>query len=75
MSGKVYTTGDLRNFLCAAIVAVEEGQLDLEKARQIAKLASQINDSFYAEIKAVQVLARENQAIPQLELLLPHSQV
>ena len=55
MSGKIKTTGELRDFLSAMMVGVKNGDLDLDKASRITKLAGQINESFYAEIKVAQV--------------------
>lgn len=48
---KITTTGELREFLCSAIDAVANGTMDADKARNITKLAGQINESIYAEIK------------------------
>lgn len=49
------TTGALRTFLAEQMVGVQTGAVDVAKASQIVKLAGQINESFYAEIKASQV--------------------
>lgn len=57
MSGKIKTTGELRDFLATMMLGVKNGDLDLDKARNITKLASQINESFYAEIKVAKVRA------------------
>lgn len=57
MSGKIKTTGELRDFLATMMIGVKNGDLDLDKARNITKLASQINESFYAEIKVAKVRA------------------
>jgi hypothetical protein len=48
---KITNTGQLRDFLCAAINAVGNGTMDAEKARNITKLAGQVNESLYAEVK------------------------
>lgn len=48
---QIKRTGDLRQFLADSILAVKEGGMDLQKAREITKLASQINESFYSEVK------------------------
>ena len=48
---KITTTGDLRDFLCSAINSVANGTMDVEKARNITKLAGQVNESFYSEVK------------------------
>jgi hypothetical protein len=52
---KLNTTGKLREYLATALVETKEGKLDLDKARAIAKMAAQINDSFYSEIKLMEV--------------------
>ena len=48
---KIETTADLRKFLCASINSVANGTMDVEKARNITKLAGQVNESIYAEVK------------------------
>lgn len=48
---KITTTGELREFLCAMINGVANGTVDTEKARNVTKLAAQINESFYSEVK------------------------
>lgn len=57
MSGKIKTTGELRDFLVDMILGVKSGDIDLDKASRITKLAGQINESFYAEIKIAKVRA------------------
>jgi len=47
----IKTTGDLREFLVTMMIGVKDGLVDGEDARHITKLASQINESFYSEIK------------------------
>jgi hypothetical protein len=47
----IRTTGQLREFLVSMIIGVKDGDLDLEKARNITKLAAQVNESFYSEVK------------------------
>lgn len=51
MSKSIKTTGDLRNYLSTIMVSVGNGSCDPSKAREIVKLASQINESFYSEVK------------------------
>lgn len=53
----IRTTGELRDFLATMMVGVKNGDLDVDKARTITKLADQINESFYAEVKVAKVLA------------------
>jgi len=52
---KINTSGDLREFLCSTINGVANGTVDADKARNITKLASQVNESFYSEIKIAKV--------------------
>lgn len=57
MAVKIKTTGQLREFLAKMIVDVESGSIDLDKASRITKLAGQINESFYAEVKVAKTRA------------------
>jgi hypothetical protein len=66
MSGKIKTTGDLRDFLALMIVGVKNGDLDLDKASRITKLAGQINESFYAEIKVAKTRLEAGEAMPKM---------
>lgn len=50
-SDKIETTGQLRQFLANAITKVGRGEMSTEEAQKITKLAAQINESFYSEIK------------------------
>jgi hypothetical protein len=52
---KINTTGELRTFLADLLVNVANGSADLDAARAMVKVAAQINESFYSEIKAAQV--------------------
>jgi hypothetical protein len=45
---------------------VKNGDLDLDKARNITKLAGQINESFYAEVKVAKVRAEAGAIMPAL---------
>jgi hypothetical protein len=51
MSKSIKTTGDLRNYLASIMVSVGNGTCAPEKAREIVKVAGQINESFYSEVK------------------------
>lgn len=68
MSGNktIPTTGSLRDFLAMMMVGVKNGDLDLDKARNITKLAGQINESLYAEVKVAKVRAEAGQIAPPL---------
>lgn len=51
----INTAGDLRQFLCNSIDSVAIGTLDIAKAREISKLAGQVNESIYAEVKVARM--------------------
>lgn len=53
---KIKNTGDLREFLCSTINSVANGTIDTDKARNITKLAAQVNESFYSEIKIAKTM-------------------
>ena len=52
---KINTAGDLREFLCSSINSVANGTMDISKAREVTKLAGQVNESFYAEVKVARL--------------------
>lgn len=56
----------MRDFLATMMVGVKNGDLDLDKASRITKLAGQINESFYAEIKVAKVRAEAGENMPAL---------
>jgi hypothetical protein len=66
----IKTTGELRDFLATMMVGVKNGDLDLDKARNITKLAGQINESFYAEVKVAKVRAEAGAIMPALGEML-----
>lgn len=49
--GELKTTGQLRTMLANAAKGVMQGQLDIEKATALHKLAKNISDSLYSETK------------------------
>ena len=51
----INTTGDLRKFLCNSISSVANGTMDIAKAREGTKLAGQVNESFYSEVKVARL--------------------
>lgn len=51
----IKTTGDLRKFLAGALLAVRDGGMTPEIASRVTKLAAQVNESFYSEIKIQKV--------------------
>jgi hypothetical protein len=54
---KITTSGELRQFLCSMINGVANGTVDADKARNVTKLAAQVNESFYSEIKIAKVMS------------------
>lgn len=48
---KIETTGQLREFLTNMMLGVKNGSIDTADASAIVKLAQQVNENFYAEIK------------------------
>ena len=66
MSGKIKTTGELREFLASMMVGVKTGDLNLDKASRITKMAGQINESFYAEIKVAKIRLEAGEAMKKL---------
>jgi hypothetical protein len=52
---KIATAGDLREFLCSSINSVANGTMDISKAREVTKLAGQVNESFYSEVKVARL--------------------
>lgn len=53
---QIRTTGQLRQFLADTLLSVKNGQMDPDKARNIIKIAAQINESIYSEIKTARVM-------------------
>ena len=51
----INTAGDLRKFLCNSINSVANGTMDISKAREVTKLAGQVNESFYSEVKVARL--------------------
>jgi len=48
---KITNTGELREFLCSTINGVANGTFGIDKAKEITKIAAQINESLYSEVK------------------------
>jgi hypothetical protein len=53
MSEKIETTGQLREFLCDVLQDVRHGEIETETAARLTRLAAQVNESFYAEVKVI----------------------
>lgn len=68
---KIKSTGGLRTFLCDTLVAVADGSFDINRAREITKIASQINESLYSEMRVAKTqleLGREAATLGNLGL-------
>ena len=73
MSAKIETVGQLRQFLANMMMGVKSGDIKVQEASQMQKLAAQINESFYAEIKVAQIrrgLGEESKLLPTGDLPL-----
>ncbi|TXH51226.1 MAG: hypothetical protein E6Q97_18865 [Desulfurellales bacterium] len=66
---KIKTTGELRAFLAEALTDVRSGKLGLDEASRITKLASQINESFYSEIKVAKIRSDAGEQMQKLGCL------
>lgn len=69
MAKSIQTTGQLREFLSNILVGVKDGDVAADEARNITKLAAQINESFYSEIKIQKVRLEAGQQLQELGLL------
>jgi hypothetical protein len=68
----IQTSGELREFLCMCINSVANGSMDTEKARNITKLAAQLNESVYSEIKAAKTQVELGRAASDFGALKLH---
>jgi len=55
MKKRLNTTGDLRQVLCDAIASLRDGRMEIDKARALGKLASQVTESIYSEAKVMEL--------------------
>lgn len=65
----IKTTGQLRTFLAKSLDDVRTGKIDLDAANRITKLAAQINESFYSEIKVAKIRADAGEQLVKLGCL------
>lgn len=68
---KITNTGELREFLCSAINNVANGTFDINKAKEVTKLAAQVNESLYSEVKVAKTqieLGKEAARFGELKL-------
>lgn len=55
ISDALKTTGDLRKLIARQLRALETGDLPVDKASAIAKMARALNDSFFAECRVAKL--------------------
>ncbi len=63
---EIKTSGQLRRFLAKALQEVHDGSIDDIRAQRIVKIAAQINESFYSEVKVNQLRAEAGDQIVAL---------
>ncbi len=66
---KIKTTGELREFLATMLVGIKTGDVKHEEARAMTKMAAQINESFYSEIKIAKTQIEAGKAAVDLGTL------
>jgi hypothetical protein len=68
---KISNTGQLREFLANMLLGVKSGDIKVDEARTMVKLAEKVNESYYAELKVAQVnlqLGRKVAELGKLEI-------
>jgi len=63
---EIRTAGQLREYLVEMMVKLEYGQVRADEVSRITKLAAQVNESFYSEIKIRRVLKESGASAEQL---------
>lgn len=66
MSSKIATTAQLREFLANMMLGVRSGDIKVDEAGKIVKLAEKINESFYAELKVAQINQQLERKVDEL---------
>lgn len=66
MSAKISNTGQLREFLANMLIGVKDGDVRVDEARTMVKLAEKINESYYAEIKMANVAQQLERKVADL---------
>ena len=62
---KIENTGQLRAFLAASLEQLRSGKLEPDTVRTMTKVASQINENFYAEIKIARIMAEAGNEVSE----------
>lgn len=66
MATKINTTGKVRAFLADTLEKIQSGDIEVEKAHAIVKMANQIHQSLQAEAKIMKIRADAGQAVGRL---------
>ena len=69
MSASISTTGQLREFLSNMLIGVKDGKISTDQASRMVKIAQQITESFYSEVKVKQVHLQAGESIHALGAL------
>lgn len=75
MAKNIQTVGQLREFLVNTMLGVKDGSIKIDEASRITKLAAQVNESFYSEIKIAKTMLEAGQEAIALGKLPINSQV
>jgi hypothetical protein len=65
MSAKITNVGELRMFLANMMVGVRDGDIKVDEAARIVKLAEKINENYYAEIKRAEIALELGRVVPE----------
>ena len=71
MPRKIRTSGDMRAYLAELMVDVQAGKVNIDKASQITKMAAQVHESLYSEVKIARLkheLSKEQHKFGDLDL-------
>ena len=71
MSKRIKTSGDMRDYLTGLMADVQSGRVNIDKASQITKMAAQVHESLYSEVKIARLkfeLTKETHRFGKLEL-------
>lgn len=63
---KIETTGQLRRFLADMLVGIKNGHVEPDKASRMTKMAAQINESIYSELKAAKVRIEAGEQVAEM---------
>lgn len=63
---KIETVGQLREYLTMVLQNVVDGKIDQSDARNATRLAAQINENFYAEVKVLKMRLDAGEGITKI---------